>query len=86
MTAEEWIKDKFGDNDFIKNTEFGSVDGHTFMSVFDLMEQYANEKDEPQLQRLYEWLINDNREPAQTKFTAGWLRNVAKEIEYRIKK
>lgn len=49
-------------------------------------EQYANEKDEPQLQRLYEWLINDNREPAQTKFTAGWLRNVAKEIEYRMTK
>lgn len=38
------------------------------------------------LQRLYEWLMTENREPAQTKFTAGELRNVAKEIEFQIKK
>lgn len=38
-----------------------------------------------QLERLYDWLMDENREPAQTKFTAGTLRNVAKEIEYRIK-
>jgi len=35
--------------------------------------------------RLHDWLIEENREPAQTKFTAGLLRNVAKEIEYQIK-
>ena len=38
------------------------------------------------LQRLYEWLITENREPSQTKFTDGELRNVAKEIEFQIKK
>jgi len=37
------------------------------------------------LERLYEWLITDNREPARTKFTSGLLRNVAKEIEYQLK-
>lgn len=37
------------------------------------------------LERLYEWLLTDNREPARTKFTAGLLRNVAKEIEYQLK-
>ena len=36
------------------------------------------------LKRLYEWLMSENREPAQTKFTQGELRNVAKEIEYRL--
>jgi hypothetical protein len=39
---------------------------------------------EPELQRLYEWVMDENRKPAQTFFTAGWLRNVAKEIEYRL--
>lgn len=37
-----------------------------------------------QLKRVYDWLMDDNREPAQTKFTSGWQRNLAKEIEYRI--
>tara|TARA_R110000772_G_scaffold161091_1_gene272258 strand:+ start:354 stop:485 length:132 start_codon:yes stop_codon:yes gene_type:complete len=36
------------------------------------------------LERLYEWLLTENREPARTKFTAGLLRNVAKEIEHQI--
>ena len=34
--------------------------------------------------RLFEWLIDENREPAQTKFSAGNIRNLAKEIEYRL--
>lgn len=37
-----------------------------------------------ELQRLYEWLMDENRKKAQTFFTAGELRNVAKEIEYRL--
>ena len=45
----------------------------------------AQEYSESHLKRLYNWLKDDNREPANTKFTSGWLRNVAKEIEYRIK-
>ena len=39
-----------------------------------------------EMERLYEWLMTGNREPAQTKFTAGTLRNVAKEIEFRTSK
>jgi hypothetical protein len=34
--------------------------------------------------RLMEWLIDENREPAKTKFTAGALRNLAREIEFAI--
>lgn len=41
------------------------------------------EYSEQELKRLYEWMISEPRPPAQTFFTAGWLRNCAKEIEYR---
>lgn len=37
-----------------------------------------------QLRRLYDWLRTENRSPAQTHFTAGWLRNVAREIEFQL--
>lgn len=40
--------------------------------------------DDFDLQRLYDWLTSENREPAQTKFTAGLLRNVAREIEFQL--
>lgn len=35
--------------------------------------------------RLLEWLTDPKREPAQTKFTAGPMRDLAKEIEYKLK-
>ena len=35
---------------------------------------------------LIEWLQDANREPAQTKFTAGLTRNLAREIEFLINK
>jgi hypothetical protein len=38
-----------------------------------------------QLKRVYDWLMDENRQPAQTQFTAGWQRNLAKEIEFRLK-
>ena len=38
-----------------------------------------------ELQRLFDWLQDENREPAQTKFTAGMARNVAREFEYLLK-
>ena len=38
-----------------------------------------------ELQRLFNWLQDAKREPAQTKFTSGMTRNVAREIEYLIK-
>jgi hypothetical protein len=37
-----------------------------------------------ELKRIYDWLMDENREPAQTKFTAGWSRNLAKEIEFKL--
>ena len=40
-------------------------------------------KEQSDLTRLYEWLMNEDREPANTFFTSGELRNVAKEIEFR---
>ena len=36
------------------------------------------------LSLLYEWIMDENREPANTKFTAGTMRNIAKEFEFRI--
>jgi len=38
-----------------------------------------------ELQRLFDWLQDNKREPAQTKFTAGMTRNVAREFEYLLK-
>ena len=38
-----------------------------------------------ELQRLFDWLQETKREPAQTKFTAGMTRNVAREFEYLLK-
>ena len=35
---------------------------------------------------LYDWLMSQNREPAQTFFTEGILRTIGKEIEYQISK
>lgn len=40
--------------------------------------------DESQMKRLYDWIMDENRKPATTFFTSGWLRNVAKEIEFRL--
>ena len=44
------------------------------------------DKEEFELQRLYDWLLDENREPANTKFTAGKTRNVAREIELLLRK
>ncbi len=44
---------------------------------------YSDGKEESN-NRLYKWLMNENREPAQTFFAAGSERNLAKEMEYRI--
>lgn len=38
--------------------------------------------DESQMKRLYDWIMDENRKQATTFFTSGWLRNVAKEIEF----
>lgn len=36
------------------------------------------------LDKLYEWIMDENRKPAQTYFTSGTARNIAKEIEFRL--
>lgn len=38
-----------------------------------------------ELNKLFEWLQTPEREPAQSKFTAGMTRNVAREVEYLLK-
>lgn len=48
------------------------------------LDKYNPENTEDDLQRLYGWLMSDNRRNAQTFFTEGALRNVAKEIEFRL--
>ena len=37
-------------------------------------------------QKLYDWLIDDNRKPSQTYFAAGMTRIIAREIEYSLSK
>ena len=38
-----------------------------------------------ELDKLYEWLMSEEREPARTHFTAGKVRNIAKEFEFQLK-
>lgn len=40
--------------------------------------------EECDLNKLYEWIMDEERKPAQTYFTSSVVRNIAKEIEYRI--
>lgn len=57
--------------------------------IYRAMEEYKNQSPdgitEIDLNKLYSWLMDENRKPAQTHFTQGIARNIAKEIEYRIK-
>ena len=39
--------------------------------------------EESESQKLYEWMLSDKREPAQTYFSSGVIRIIAKEIELR---
>lgn len=36
------------------------------------------------LERLYDWIMDENRKSAKTAFTSGSLRKVADEIEFRL--
>ena len=56
-----------------------------FHLIRDKIVEGLKESDDFDLQRLYDWLMDDSREPAQTKFTSGHLRNVAREFEFRLK-
>lgn len=41
--------------------------------------------EEYELERLYDWVTSEKRELAQTKFTSSKTRDIASEIEYRLK-
>lgn len=41
-------------------------------------------ENEKEMKRLYDWLMDEKRRKAGSFFTAGWTRNVAKEIEFRL--
>lgn len=38
------------------------------------------------LEKLYEWLMDENRKPSITAFTSGLARNIAAEVEFRLSK
>ena len=40
-----------------------------------------NDFHQNEMERLYDWIESDNREPAQTFFSAGIARNIATKIE-----
>ena len=82
MTAAKEYWEKFLENYFESKGEVCELNEN----VGKYMEEYAQLKAEHELKRLYDWLMDENREPAQTFFTAGELRNVAKEIEFRLQK
>lgn len=42
--------------------------------------------DNYELTKLYKWLMDEKREPAITSFTSGITRNIASEIEYRLRR
>ena len=58
-------------------------------SVTDVINGIINTRlsnQESESQKLYEWMLSDKREPAQTYFSSGVIRNIAKEIEFREEK
>jgi hypothetical protein len=67
-----------------------------FKEALEAMEEYADQfkvkpvdsprpKDEGyDLQKLYEWLMDENRGKAITHFSSGIARNIASEIEFRL--
>lgn len=44
--------------------------------------QKAQEQSDFEMNRLYHWIKDPNREKPQTHFTAGPIRNVAREVVY----
>jgi hypothetical protein len=68
------------DNPFYKTLEQIYKEGLASKNII------TQDSDISDSERLYEWIMDENREPAKTKFTAGKLRDIAREIEYRINK
>lgn len=65
---------------------FGEYDKDAIIKeLLNLFSVSVSDSSEFELQRLFDWLQDPKREPAQTKFTAGMTRNVAREFEYLLK-
>lgn len=54
------------------------------INVIAAMNEYSANNVEGQLNRLYEWIKSDNRKSADTAFTSGVMRNIAREFELLI--
>jgi len=73
------------------NSRMAHVEEIDRMMCAALIAKYAKYKDdrikelEQNNERLFDWLMDENREKAVTKFTSGELRNLAREIEFRIR-
>jgi hypothetical protein len=86
-TAEEFIKKNYT----LINCGKDYVCNHSMQIVGyeDIANEYATirlKAQESESQKLYEWMLSDKREPAQTYFSSGVIRNTAKEIEFREEK
>jgi disulfide oxidoreductase YuzD len=53
-------------------------------TISPLTQPSTSVKDDYELERLYEWVMDDKRKPAITAFTSGWVRNIASAIELRL--
>ena len=69
-----------------KDIEHGKIDLNTARNLlFGFFDVSVSDLSNFEFQRLFEWLQEPKREPAQTKFTSGMTRNIAREIEYLLK-
>jgi hypothetical protein len=89
MSKEAGLEKPVGD--FIINfpNESNAIMGgdgvyYHYNDICQMLKVHHAEKSEQEIKRVYDWLMDENREPAQTKFTAGETRNLAREIEFRI--
>lgn len=83
-TAFECVKAAFLAGAAYSSSELDRM-GKLCMEKDGEIEKLLNEKaEEFDMKRLYDWIMDENRKGATTFFTSGWLRNVAKEIEFRI--
>ena len=87
-TAEEILKSKLdGKITFVNNPDY------TFNKVIEAMEEYRLQShpspmsaEQYDLQKLYDWVMDENRKPSITAFTSSIARNIAFEFEFRLSK
>jgi hypothetical protein len=83
----KWRRDNDGKYEMAEPKELGKAIDLVVSEFKKLHLQNVSVSDSSdfELQRLFDWLQDPKREPAQTKFTAGMTRNVAREFEYLLK-